>query len=178
MNRNNNSKWAGRFGYLIFIAVLVANCSQSSTDQDQDSPPPTNEEYPATETRQVTNSPTELPPGAQSTTSRGITPAMKTPLMPAHPDLEQKIDPAMEPLIQMAKSDLAKRLRIPEATIKVLEARAVVWPDASLGCPQPGMMYIQIPFEGGLIRLEAGSQEYNYHSGGKEGLFLCEPSGG
>ena len=89
MNRNNNSKWAGRFGYLIFIAVLVANCSQSSTDQDQDSPPPTNEEYPATETRQVTNSPTELPPGAQSTTSRGITPAMKTPLMPAHPDLEQ-----------------------------------------------------------------------------------------
>ena len=97
--------------------------------------------------------------------------------MPAHPGTEQSIDPAMEPLIQMARADLAGRLGVAEDEIEVLEARAVVWPDASLGCPQPGMAYIQIPFDGGLIRLEAAGLEYNYHTGGGEGPFLCEPSG-
>jgi hypothetical protein len=93
------------------------------------------------------------------------------------PGTEQSIDPAMEPLIQMAKEDLAKRLGVPEAEIVVLEARAVLWPDGSLGCPQPGMAYIQIPFDGGLIRLEVDGQEYNYHTGGPDGPFLCEQSG-
>lgn len=97
--------------------------------------------------------------------------------MPAYPGTEQSIDPLMEPLIQMAKADLAKRLGIPEAEIEVMEARAVVWPDAGLGCPQPGMSYIQIPFDGGLIVLEVDGQEYNYHTGGNDGPFLCEQSG-
>ena len=83
----------------------------------------------------------------------------------------------MDPLIQMAKADLAKRLGVPESEIEVLEARAVVWPDAALGCPQPGMAYIQIPFDGGLIVLEVDGQEYNYHTGGNDGPFLCEQSG-
>lgn len=96
--------------------------------------------------------------------------------MPAHPGSEGSIDPSMDALIQIARADLAERLGVNEYEITVLEARPVVWPDASLGCPRPGMSYIQILFEGGLIRLEAGGQEYNYHSGGDAEPFLCEPS--
>lgn len=82
----------------------------------------------------------------------------------------------MDGLVQLARADLEERLGVPEDEIKVLEARPVVWPDASLGCPQPGMFYIQILVEGGLIRLEAGGQEYNYHIGDNAEPFLCEPS--
>lgn len=96
--------------------------------------------------------------------------------MPANPGTEGAIDPSMDSQIRIARADLAERLGIAEDEIKVLEARAMVWPDASLGCPQPGMVYIQILVEGGLIRLEAGGREYNYHSGGDAQPFLCEPS--
>ena len=75
--------------------------------------------------------------------------------------------------IEVAKSDLSRRLDISVDEIKVLEARAVVWPDASLGCPQPGMVYAQAVQEGLLIRLQAGGEMYIYHSGGDETPFLC-----
>ena len=48
---------------------------------------------------------------------------------------------AMEPLVQTAREDLAQRLGVPPGQIEVVEAQAVVWPDASLGCPQPGMAF-------------------------------------
>ena len=50
----------------------------------------------------------------------------------------------------------------------------MVWPDASLGCPQPDMFYIQIPHDGLLIRLSVDGKVYAYHSGGGYDPFLCE----
>jgi hypothetical protein len=76
-------------------------------------------------------------------------------------------------LLIQAKEDLVNRLSIPIDQIEVLEARSVVWPDAGLGCPQPGMRYKQVPVDGALIRLQANGQVYEYHSGGRRGLFLC-----
>ena len=85
-----------------------------------------------------------------------------------------EIDPNLEPLIQLAVKDLAGRLNIPEDQIEVLSAQAVVWSDPSMGCPAPNMRYIQIPQDGTLIRLQAGGQVYEYHSGGNKPPFLCE----
>ena len=79
----------------------------------------------------------------------------------------------MENLVIQAKEDLAHRLSMPIDRIQVLEARSVVWPDASLGCPQPGMRYKQVPVDGVLIRLKTDGQVYEYHGGGGRGLFLC-----
>ena len=45
-----------------------------------------------------------------------------------------------ESLLRIAVDDLARRLNISPADIQVLDARAVVWPDRSLGCPRPGMI--------------------------------------
>ena len=90
------------------------------------------------------------------------------------PTLATPIDPGVQNLIDKAVADLAQRLSMPTSEIKLIEATPVVWPDASLGCPQPGMAYIQVPEDGLLIRLEAGKQIYPYHSGGVRDPFLCE----
>jgi hypothetical protein len=86
-------------------------------------------------------------------------------------------DPAMQPLVQIALDDLSARLGISTGEIEVLQAQGVVWGDTSMGCPQPGMAYLQVPQDGALIRLSAGGQVYNYHSGGNRPLFLCEQTG-
>lgn len=80
----------------------------------------------------------------------------------------------MEGLIDKAKQDLAQRLSIPLDQINLVEATAVVWPDSSMGCPQPGMAYLQVPQDGALIILQAEGNTYEYHRGGSRGLFLCE----
>jgi hypothetical protein len=84
--------------------------------------------------------------------------------------------PGMESLIEKAREDLAQRLAVPITQIDLIEAKSVVWPDASMGCPQPGMAYIQVPQDGALIVLQAEGKAYEYHSGGNRGLFLCEKS--
>jgi hypothetical protein len=84
------------------------------------------------------------------------------------------IEPGLTPLIEQATADLARRLEINVEAIQVLRAESVVWPDASLGCPQPGMKYIQVPEDGALIVLQAEGMVYEYHSGGSRGVFLCE----
>lgn len=90
------------------------------------------------------------------------------------PTIPTPSDPDLKKLITQANGDLAGRVSVPVDQIEVLEARAVVWPDASLGCPQPGMRYKQVPVDGALIRLRANGQVYEYHRGGSRGLFLCE----
>jgi hypothetical protein len=90
------------------------------------------------------------------------------------------IDLALQSLIDLAQQDLTARLSQASdvgalgSTIDVLEARALVWPDRGLGCPMPGMVYIQVPVDGALIRLQAGGKTYEYHSGGSRLPFLCE----
>ena len=81
---------------------------------------------------------------------------------------------ALQPLIDVAIADLAQRLAIDPAAISVVEAVTVVWPDRSLGCPRPGMQYLQVPHDGFLIRLQAQGRTFAYHGGGSRAPFLCE----
>lgn len=97
-------------------------------------------------------------------------PAIPEPVEP----VPGPVEPGLEGLVAQAKSDLADTLSIPVDQIEVLEARAVVWPDGGLGCPDPDMAYTQVPQDGVLIRLTVGSNVYNYHGGGGSGLFLCQ----
>ncbi|GAA1532366.1 hypothetical protein [Kribbella lupini] len=79
----------------------------------------------------------------------------------------------MSPLEQ-AKADLAERLGVPVDDVTVVSSEEVTWPDSSLGCPQPGMMYAQVLTDGSRILLSAGGRTYEYHSGGHRAPFLCE----
>ncbi len=89
------------------------------------------------------------------------------------------IDPDM-PLVRAAVDDLAARLNLDPAEVTVVDARAVTWGDSSMGCPEPGMNYLQRLVDGSLVVLKAAGKVYEYHGG--DPLFLCEnprpPSGG
>jgi hypothetical protein len=94
--------------------------------------------------------------------------------MPAMSTTPTPPDPGLRMLVTQAREDLAGRISVTVDQIEVLEAEAVVWPDASFGCPQPGMRYKQVPTDGALIRLQAKGRVYEYHRGESRGLFLCE----
>jgi hypothetical protein len=79
----------------------------------------------------------------------------------------------LEAIIAAAKADLATSLGIDEAAIDVALVEEVVWSDASLGCPQPGMRYRQVPTDGMRIVLSAGDVSYDYRSDGLRDPFLC-----
>lgn len=76
-------------------------------------------------------------------------------------------------LLEQAKQDLARRLAVSAKEIKVLEVRAVVWPDTSLGCPEPGKRYDKISQAGFLIRLQYRHIMYFYHNADGQTAFLC-----
>ena len=82
--------------------------------------------------------------------------------------------PKLRQLVIHARDDLAKRKTGSPDAIELLEIQEVVWPDASLGCPQPGKGYAQVTKEGFLIRLRLQKQVYRYHSGQGGAPFLCE----
>lgn len=110
-----------------------------------------------------------------------VIPSQTKPVTPAQGDTLQKpthsSPPAasgMQDLIAKAMEDLAQRLLISDSQIMLVEAQEVVWPDSSLGCPQPGMAYLQVPEDGARIIFEVDGSKYSYHTGGSLGLFLCE----
>jgi hypothetical protein len=78
------------------------------------------------------------------------------------------------PLVRQAKEDLAGRLDVPTKDIELIQHEEVFWRDASLGCPQPGMVYAQVITAGYLITLEANGQKYEYHADASQYVFLCE----
>jgi len=82
-----------------------------------------------------------------------------------------------EETIAAVKEDLAGRLGISPDEILVVSVEAVDWPDASLGCPEPGMSYAQVVTPGYLIALEAGGERYEYHTGDGNVVLCQEPEG-
>jgi hypothetical protein len=79
----------------------------------------------------------------------------------------------VQSLVDQARDDLSQRLDIPTSEISLQSVEAVEWPDASLGCPQPGMMYAQVVTPGYRIILSAAGQNYQYHTS-LSSAMLCE----
>ena len=89
------------------------------------------------------------------------------------------IDPGLQPLIDRAVNDLARRLDVPPSEIFLETAFLVRWPDTSYGCPNPDKAYATGAYDGSVIELDSGDAVYRYHTAGDTGEpFLCEaPSG-
>lgn len=79
-----------------------------------------------------------------------------------------------EPVVEQAKEDMANRKGIDKEQIAVVEVKAVNWPDTSLGCPEPGMVYAQVITPGYRILLSYNGQIYEYHSDQGDRLVCCE----
>lgn len=86
----------------------------------------------------------------------------------------QSIDQGTEKLVSQAIEDLAQRLNVTPEQIEVVEIQTVTWPDASLGCPQSGMMYTQIVTQGYRIMLTVEDKTYEYHTDTQQQVIYCE----
>jgi hypothetical protein len=136
--------------YIGWIVLLVSGCSPSISPQR----PLETANVP--ETQAIPTSPTEGE--ATQMTSSLPTPA----------------DPGLQRLIEKAKGDLAQRLSISSPQINLVEIAEVEWSDSSLGCPQPGMDYLQVITPGYLILLEVNAQTYEYHSNRDTYFVYCD----
>lgn len=155
-------------GLLLF--AMLAGCAPASTlataqpilppspTPVADVPSPIPTEAQADRFTPLPVSPTQIPPEGNVNTTPIPTPS----------------DPGRQDFVLQAMQDLAQRLNIDIARIDLVEMEEVVWPDGSLGCPQPGMSYTQALVDGMRIRLSVDGQIYNYHSGGGRPPFLCE----
>ena len=65
-----------------------------------------------------------------------------------------------------AVAHLANHLGVDPGEITVDSIRAETWSDASLGLPEPGMMYAEVITEGHVVSLSHGGKSYVYHVAG------------
>jgi subtilase family serine protease len=84
-----------------------------------------------------------------------------------------KVPSDAEKVVLLAKEDLAGRLGISTEEIRVEKVEKVEWPDASLGCPKPGMVYAQVITPGYKLVLFAKGRSYEYHTSMRH-VVLCE----
>lgn len=71
-------------------------------------------------------------------------------------------------------ADLARKLSVSEDDILINSVQEIEWGDASLGCPEEGMMYAAVITPGYLIVLEVAGKQYEYHTDTKDYVILCE----
>jgi hypothetical protein len=99
-------------------------------------------------------------------------------------------EPASEPVAPAAASPFAGSVAIPQEIMPVINAIAedldvpassmqVVtveprdWPDSSLGCPQPDMLYAQVITPGYLIVVEVSDERFEYHADERGNVVRC-----
>ncbi|MBL1275337.1 MAG: hypothetical protein COB30_004565 [Ectothiorhodospiraceae bacterium] len=80
--------------------------------------------------------------------------------------------------IELAKKTLVTQEKININNIQVESTNAVQWPDSSLGCPKPGMMYGQMITAGYQITLrDSASKTLHTVHTGKDYAVICTSSG-
>lgn len=76
-------------------------------------------------------------------------------------------------IIEKVKAHFVNQFGVSADQIRIKEATAVNWPDASLGCSQPDVIYAQVITPGYWILLEAKGHLYPYHTDENEQIVLC-----
>lgn len=164
-------------------ALIVVGCSSTDADPSEPVPPITSTAtaagQAATGSPRSDASPTATPASAPTSTASPLPSPSPTARSAGQPT-EVLVTPTTtgqpaypSPVIQ-AIDDLHARIGVDRTEIEVVRYEQVIWPDGSLGCPIPGMNYIQMLIEGAFIQLRVGDRTYNYHSGRTAAPVLCE----
>jgi hypothetical protein len=163
-----NSRWVMALGAAA-VAVLAACSDTGST------PVPTLTLIPATAT------PTAVPPGPTATPQNLTSPQDLMPTRAAATQAQSApglslvdVDPVAADLAALAQRLQAEQANLPVRRVRVVDVQAVVWPDTSLGCPQPDQMYAQVQVPGYRIVVEAAGEQVIFHTDFDRAL-LCRP---
>ena len=97
-----------------------------------------------------------------------------TPFIPSDPEKTPSLEPAIDAIVSLVKNDLNQKTGVDLDKIYILEVEAVEWPDSSLGCGQPGTVYLPVITPGFRILLEADGQTYSYHTNTFNSFVLCD----
>ena len=145
----------------LLLAVLIAGCGEDSEIEGTPTPgirvsTPTPTATPAPGLTPVPTEPTPTAtPQADGTTST----ATATPGQSGGPAMD-----VPDHLLDAARRDLSGRTGVAPSQISLAAAEEVVWPDTSLGVPEPGRVYAQVLTPGWRLILEAGGNRYEYHT--------------
>ena len=85
--------------------------------------------------------------------------------------------PRVEKFVSLAKKDLADRLQIDIVGITLVKTAEMVWPNAALGCPEPGKVYPTGKVPGYQISLVSDNVEYVYNTDWTGQVILCMKQG-
>jgi hypothetical protein len=137
---------------LLIVAVLAAGCASSGGSAGQGGTEPT--VPPLTPERTLTPEP------PTSTTS----PAGPAPSPGA-------VVPGR--VLDEVKTRAAQRAGVDPSQVEIVSSTLHTWNDGSLGCPQPGMNYIQVVTEGYQIIARAGGRTFDFRTS-PNAVKLCE----
>jgi hypothetical protein len=162
VERGEIMRWMVVITSMMLLLASLAGCSPAGVETQTATPSP-----PATHTPTSPALPTETVQPAETATPTEVE-KMSTP------DAKPPYTPALQNLIEKAREDLAQRLSPPVSQIYLVDAQEVFWPNSSLGCPEPGMVYAEVITPGYLIILSAGDREYEYHASRGTMVIYCE----
>lgn len=82
------------------------------------------------------------------------------------------------PVLEAVRARLATDSGLDASAAEVKVAQDVQWPDGSLGCPEPGVMYTQAIVPGYQVVLVLDGREYDFRVAARSGTIrLCEGPG-
>jgi hypothetical protein len=84
---------------------------------------------------------------------------------------------ALQSLVDLARVNLAQRLGIEPEAVTVQSIEETEFPDASLGVPEPDMLYAQVLTPGYTIKLAANGQTYEYRASDERLVFVPPEAG-
>ena len=101
---------------------------------------------------------------------------------PRGPDAPAATPPAVsvvpQSLIDQMLEQAARLASVPVEDLTVESAEAVTWPDGSLGCPEPGMMYTQALVDGYRVVIGLGDQRFDFRGSGSTFRLCADSSSG
>jgi hypothetical protein len=82
---------------------------------------------------------------------------------------------AHDAAVELARSTLVRELGCAADAVALIDAEAVEWSDSALGCPRPGMLYMQVITPGYRVTLEHNGQRYQVHTDAGQRAVRCHP---
>ncbi len=146
------------------VAPLPASEEDNMTAEEQTNLP----ESPDDDAEVITSGPVEpvTVDLSQITPQVGNSDVLATMPAPRVPD-------ELVALVAKVSQDLAERLQIDVSQIVLISSQAVEWRDSSLGCPEPGMMYMTVITPGYRLVLSANGELFEYHTGRNDLFVFC-----
>lgn len=91
------------------------------------------------------------------------------------PSLSSSLDQEPIDIVGPVVADASELTGWPVSEIVVVSCAEVTWPDGSLGCPQPGMLYPQALVDGYRVIVRAGGRDLDYRVRGPGWFRRCLP---